>query len=126
MKLTALVLSALLALPATGHAQQLLESYVAFLSTNDHYNSKGARLTEPYQIIRQDRANFHRFNERDDGDEWDSFFSSMSNRANAEQMLLNGTISRQLTNKIVNSEVMIRVDIYGSGTTGRSLRVTVY
>ena len=42
-------------------AQTLVESYVAFLSEADHFNSNGQRLTSAAAIIRQDRANFHRF-----------------------------------------------------------------
>ena len=56
-----LILTAIAVIVAfAGHpqaqAQQLLESYTALLSWNDHYNSNGQRLTEPWQIIRQDRA----------------------------------------------------------------------
>jgi hypothetical protein len=42
--------------PTTSHAQQIIESYVARLSEADHFNSAGQAA-----IIRQDRANFHRF-----------------------------------------------------------------
>jgi hypothetical protein len=105
---------------------QLLESYTAFLSWNDHYNSQGQRLTEPWQVIRQDRANYHRFGERDPQDQGDSFFSSFQNRAAAEQMLLNGYISPAARNAIVNGETMIRVEIYGRGGTGTSIRVDVF
>ena len=58
-----------------GHTQQLLESYVALLSERDHFNSSGQRLTTAAAIIRQDRANFHRFGLRDPGDEDDTFFA---------------------------------------------------
>ena len=56
------------------HAQQLVESYQALLSERDHFNSDGQRLTTAAAIIRQDRANFHRFGLRDAGDENDDFF----------------------------------------------------
>ncbi len=72
-----------------GFAQgPLLDEYVAYLGEDDHYNSRGKRLTEPWQIIRQDRANFHRFGIRDRGDQGDSFFSSMQNRARMERMII--------------------------------------
>ena len=61
-------------------AQQLLESYVAELSERDHFNSAGQRLTTAAAIIRQDRANFHRFGLRDPGDEDDKFFADEGNR----------------------------------------------
>ncbi len=115
-----------LSLPVAAQAQQLLESYTTFLSSRDHYNSNGVRLTAAWQIIRQDRANYHRFGLRDPGDDWDSFFSSIENRAAAERMLLNGQIDPGTANYIVNNEVSIRVDIYGSGGVGRYISVTAY
>ena len=72
----ALLLSAGFGSVTVAQAQgQLLDSYVTFIGPNDHFNSKGGRLTEPWQIIRQDRANYHRFRVRDPGDEGDIFFS---------------------------------------------------
>ncbi|AXS42651.1 hypothetical protein D1F64_15525 [Breoghania sp. L-A4] len=98
---------------AEGRAQgQLLDEYVAFLGEDDHYNSSGARLTEPWQIVRQDRANYHRFGIRDRGDEGDGFFGSPRNRARMERMILNGYIEPRAARRIVNSNVWIRVEIY--------------
>src|SRR5438309_1903209 len=37
-----------------GRAQELIESYIAFLSEADHFNSNGQRLTSAAAIIRQD------------------------------------------------------------------------
>ncbi len=126
MRFAVLLLAALLALPTTVSAQQLLESYTAFLSSRDHYNSNGQRLTQFWQVIRQDRANFHRFGIRDPQDEWDSFFGSMENRARAEQMILKGSTEPGFSSYVVNNEVMIRVDIYGYGSTGTHINVTAY
>lgn len=118
------ILSAV-ALPNTAASQALIESYVAYLSFDDHYNSEGQRLTEPWQIVRQDRANFHRFGIMDAGDEWDSFFESADNRAALEQMILSGYIAPAAANSIVNSNVWIRVDIYGRGGVGTYVEVWV-
>lgn len=93
---------------------QLLDSYVAFIGPNDHFNSKGGRLTEPWQIIRQDRANYHRFRVRDPGDEGDIFFSSMANRGRMERMILNGYINPNAAWRIVNENVWIQVEIYAN------------
>lgn len=90
----------------------LLEVYVAFVGPSDHYNSRGERLTEPWQIIRQDRANFHRFGIRDPGDQGDRYFASSANRARMERMLLNGYIDANARWQIVNDNVWIRVEIY--------------
>lgn len=122
----ALVCASFLTLPQAASAQQLLESYTAMLSSRDHYNSNGQRLTQPWQIIRQDRANFHRFGRADPQDQWDSFFGSMENRGIAERMMLNGSISGDAARRIVNGEVVVNVEIWGSGNTGRYINVTVY
>ena len=107
-------------------ADELLETYVAELGPDDHFNSNGKRLTHAWQIIRQDRANFHRYGVRDPLDEGDSFFGSIENRAIAERMLRRGRISRGLARRIVRENVVVRVEIWGRGTTGTSLRVYVY
>lgn len=102
-----------LAVAADTHAQgPLLEVYTAFLGPDDHFNSKGARLTQPWQVIRQDRANFHKFGIRDRGDEGDRFFGSIANRNRMEQMILRGTIDRTAARRIVNSNVWITVEVY--------------
>ncbi len=90
----------------------LLEAYSAYLGNADHYNSRGARLTEPWQVIRQDRANFHRFGIRDPGDEYHSFFAIAANRNRMEQMILHGHIDANAGWRVVNENVWIRVEIY--------------
>ena len=95
----------------TAHAQPI-ESYVAYLSERDHFNSRGKRLTSAAAIIRQDRANLHRFNRGDAADEWDSFFGSKANRARLERLINNGTSSRSAIRRIVNGTPTVRVDIY--------------
>jgi hypothetical protein len=109
-----------------GGGQQLLESYVAYIGDMDLYNSSGQRLTQPWQIIRQDRANYHRFRIRHDGDESDSFFASADNRAVMEDMLRRGQISNGAARDIVNGDVFIEVEIYGQGGRGTSVYVTTY
>ncbi|ADZ70005.1 hypothetical protein [Polymorphum gilvum] len=119
--ITGLAAAAALAGSDAGRAQGgLLEVYVAFLGPADHYNSRGARLTEPWQIIRQDRANFHRFGIRDPGDQGDRFFASANNRERMERMILNGYIDPSAAWRIVNENVWIRVEIYPN-----SVNVTV-
>lgn len=126
MRFIALCLTVLIALPATAKAQALLETYVAKLSATDHFNSNGVRLTQPWQIIRQDRANYHRYGIRDPEDQYDSFFSSINNRNIAERMLRDGYIPQNVANMIVNGAVTVVVEIYGHGNTGTYIRVNVY
>ena len=121
-----LVLSiALTGLSAPGWSAELLESYQAYLSNRDHFNSRGVRLHSAAAIIRQDRANYHRFGKRDSADEPDGFFSSKANRARLERMLERGQASRRVLNQIINSTPIIRVKIYGSGSSGTRIEVFV-
>lgn len=119
----AAVLSLVLAIPAA--ADELVGSYVAYIGRDDLYNSKGARLTEPWQILRQDRANYHRFGVSQPGDEWDPYFGDINNRAIMERMVMNGSIDPVAAANLVNGGATVFVRIYGSGSTGRSVRVTV-
>ena len=93
-------------------AQDSGTSYCAFLSETDHYNSKGVRLTTAGQVLRQDRANFHRFGLRDDWDDNDTLFMSAENRALLEQKATKELISEDLWTYIVNNEVYVCVDAY--------------
>jgi ribosomal protein L27 len=58
--------------------------YAAFISEKDHYNSNGDRLTSVADILRQDRANFH----KDGGDRADEddggIFATTEGRAKFE------------------------------------------
>jgi hypothetical protein len=96
-------------------AQELVGSYVARLSAQDHFNSRGLRLNSAAAIIRQDRANFHEFGVTDPEDGGDDFFLSRKNRSLLEQFLANGTASPDAISAIVNGTPLIRVDIYRKG-----------
>ncbi|AYG67382.1 MULTISPECIES: hypothetical protein [unclassified Rhizobium] len=104
---------------------RLIESYRAYIGSDDLYNSKGERLTAPWQIIRQDRANYHAYRRRDRGDQGDSFFSQASNRQKLEAMLADGNIANDAGNLIVRGNVWIKVDIYGHGDIGQWVDITV-
>src|ERR1700675_4079447 len=89
---------------------QLVESYSARLSPRDHFNSNGERLRSAAAIIRQDRANFHRFGIRDPADQSDVFFTDVNNRAELEALIERGTSEPHVINRIVNGTPMVRVD----------------
>lgn len=114
------------ALPWPAAAQQVIESYIAVLSDRDHYNSRGERLSQYWQIIRQDRANYHRFGIRDAGDEGDAFFASIENRALAERLLLSGYVDPNTAAYIVNNPTTVRVTLYGYGSTVSHIDVIAY
>ncbi len=84
------------------------------------------RLTQPWQIIRQDRANIHRYGRADPQDGWDSFFASQANREIAEHMLARARMNPSAAAAIVNGEVLVSVEVWGYGGVGDFLVVTVY
>jgi len=102
--------------PSMAQAQQAIASYVARLSTADHFNSNGERLTSAAAIIRQDRANFHRFGVRDPEDESDPFFADQDNRAALEQMLERGRAAPGVIDRVVNGTPLVRVEVHRSGS----------
>jgi hypothetical protein len=120
----ALAVCGVLGLITLSEAQQLVESYQAFLSEADHFNSNGERLRTAAGIIRQDRANFHRFGRQDRADEGDSFFADAPNREALERMLEQGQAAPGVIARIVNGTALIRVDIYRS-SAGPFIRVRV-
>ena len=112
--LKATALAAILALFAAepAAARQPMDSYCATLSARDHFNSNGQRLTTAAAIIRQDRANYHKFRRRDPGDQGDSFFSLQANRARLEALIAEGSSDPGVLRRIVNGEPRICVDIW--------------
>lgn len=103
----------------------LMGSYTAYIGQEDLYASDGVRLTQPWQILRQDRANVHRFGIRQAGDSGDSFFAGASNRATMERMVMQGSISPAAARAIVAGGATVQVSIYGDGRIGRYLDITV-
>lgn len=107
-------------------AQELLERYTARLSEADHFSSKGARLGTAAGILRQDRANFHRFGVRDSEDSGDEFFSDAKNRDLMERLLLAGRISGSARDAIVNGTPTVTVSIYRIHGVKDYVQVEVY
>jgi hypothetical protein len=120
----ALAFAVAIGAPTLAQAQQLIGSYVALLSAADHFNSNGQRLTSAAAIIRQDRANFHRFGIKDPQDEDDAFFADEGNRAALEQMLERGRAEPGVIARIVNGTPLIRVDIHRAAS-GPFITVTL-
>lgn len=107
-------------------AQDVIGSYAAYIGEDDLYNSEGARLSEPWQVLRQDRANFHRFGISQDGDEWDPFFEDAANREAMETMIRRGYIDPDAEKMILSGGAMVYVNIYGSGGVGDYVEVEVF
>jgi len=120
-----LSLAALLAMAAPVGAADLIDGYVAYIGTEDLYNSKGARLSQPWQVLRQDRANYHRFGIRHYGDEGDGFFADKSNRAKMERMIMNGSIDPVARKNLMQGGATVFVRIYREYGGSDSVQVTV-
>nr|WP_314432978.1 hypothetical protein [uncultured Brevundimonas sp.] len=104
---------------------EVIGQYTAYISQRDLRSSEGTRLTQAWQVIRQDRANYHRFNRRDRGDQGDTFFGSAQNRAIMERMVRDGEMSPSAARAIVGGDVSITVRIYGHDGVGQYVVVVV-
>ena len=69
--------------------------------------------------------NFHKFAISQPGDEWDPFFGSIDNRAAMERMIMNGSIEPSAARILMQGGATVYVRIYGSGSRGTAVRVTV-
>jgi hypothetical protein len=97
----------------SAEADQLIGTYIARISDNDHHASDGYRLDTAAQMVRQDRANWHKFGRGDAEDQDDPWFSSTASRAKFEQMLNKGSAMSQGTRRaIVNGEPVIEVQVF--------------
>ena len=115
-----LLLASLLGTGAA-RADDMLGSYVARISDRDHHASDGYELDSAAQMVRQDRANWHKFHRRDSDDESDDWFRTNEDRADLQRMLeRGGAMSASTRRAIVNGEPLIQVDVYSN-----SVRVSI-
>ncbi|CDX55385.1 conserved exported hypothetical protein [Mesorhizobium plurifarium] len=113
----AMAVAALVAATTLGasvaRADDMLGSYVARISDRDHRASDGYPLGSAAQMVRQDRANWHKFHRRDSDDQGDPWFRSDGSRADLQRMLERGGAMSSATRRaIVNGEPLIEVDVY--------------
>ncbi len=108
-----LAVAALAAMLGSAQADQLLGTYVARISDDDHHASDGYRLDTAAQMVRQDRANWHKFGRGDREDQDDPWFGSTAARAKFERMLDKGSAMNQATRRaIANGEPVVEVEVY--------------
>lgn len=116
-----LALAATLGISGTALADRLLGSYVARISATDKRASDGFPLDTAAQMVRQDRANWHKFGRGDAEDEDDPWFTSAASRAKLERMLGRGAAMNQRTRRaIARGYPVIRVEVFAN-----SVRVEV-
>lgn len=118
MKLKSLLtLTIAVLLSSTSHARYLC-SYYAYISESDKYNSSGSSVITGYNkasaaaILRQDRANFYKFGDRDYGDTGDCVMYSKQQRAKFESYLRNGTATPSAIRSMIDGNPTIKVDLY--------------
>lgn len=114
--LLAITAASLFALPALFAAGPCLaapvEVYLARLSAQDHFDADGKRLATVAAIVRQDRANYHKYGLRDPEDEADTFFAGAENRARLEAFIAQGSVTPTAARAILNGTPLIVVRVY--------------
>ena len=101
-----------LASASAASAQGIVDEYCTKVSRNDKVASDGYALTDAASILRQDRANYHKFGIRDPGDQGDSTFKSAKARSRIPAMLDNGDTDAATLRKIVSGNPRVCVEIY--------------
>ena len=112
--------------PGSAWSQQVIDTYISEIGSEDRVNSRGNPLTKAEQILAQDRANFHRFGIRHPGDTGDQFFGVRDNRAALPGLLERGSLSPDAERAILsdgNSKLM--VEVIGRAGRPEALRVTI-
>lgn len=120
MRYAFIVLVCLTGLSSFSVYAEPLCTYEARISEQDKYNSKGKSLLQGDEvsttiaaaIIRQDRANYHEFDIRDDEDQDDCVFSDKSNRASLEKRLTKRSINKGILRQIIFDNPLIKVKVY--------------
>ncbi|MBY4894640.1 hypothetical protein KUL25_17920 [Rhodobacteraceae bacterium N5(2021)] len=115
-----------IAIAQSAAAPAPVAEYVAFIGEADLHNSNGARLSAPWQVLRQDRANYHRFGIRQAGDEWDPLFADADDRALIETYVREGYISAQAAADIMRGGATVVVRAYAALPRGQWVEVDVY
>ena len=115
--LCACAIAALVPLAAPVAAQGYIDSYRAYISRDDVVNSNGVRLRDVGAILRQDRANVHRYGIRQRGDEVDPYFGEPFLREMLQKAVNDSAIPGYIEEAIIYGNAMLTVRLYGEGDT---------
>lgn len=107
----ALVLLASTAALAQG---RVLTEYTTRIGPQDKVNSVGDRLETAAAILRQDRANYHRFDQADAEDEDDDVFDDRRERGRFERLMSRGVVRPDTARAIINGTPLVRVTVYAT------------
>ena len=86
--------------------------YDARLSPQDHVNSRGVHLESVADILRQDRANFHKLHKKDPEDTSANFFNTEAHRNQIETMVAHHPLPEDTVNAILKGTPLVHVAIY--------------
>jgi hypothetical protein len=99
-------------------------SYSAEIASPDMINSSGAQLQNLAAILQQDRANYHRFGIRQDGDEADPYFADFRTRARMPAIYKPGPRDAEIEALLAFGAV-IRLDVEVCLRNGRPVQIGI-
>lgn len=108
----------------TAVAQEQIGAFTAFIGKSDMTNDKGATLSEPWMVLRQDRANFHRFGVSQPGDQWDPFFGSSQSRKSIQSLIARGKVDPKATKRLRSGGIIL-VQVLGQGGKPSAINISV-
>jgi len=88
------------------------EGYCTRISDEDKVASDGYKLKDAASIIRQDRANVHKFGKADPGDQVDAIFVDPKAREKIAAMIERGKMEADVAQEIVGGTPVICVDAF--------------
>lgn len=106
-----LVASILSLAPLGVAAEHVMATYRAYIGPDDLVDASGGRLGDAAKILGRDRANLHRFDVRQDGDEWDPIFASIDARQALDGLLAAGSITPDAQAAILAGGATVEVRI---------------
>lgn len=117
----------LLALSTPVAAQDFVaDQYFAYIGGADLSNSSGAGLGDAASVLRQDRANVHRFGIAQSDDEYDELYTDADTRAMMPALInAGGSLSSSEARAIMGGGVLVSVTTYSNGNRLTSIVVDV-
>lgn len=113
MRAFLIVVMVALGTPALAQGR-VLADYTARISDQDKVTSQGVQLDSVGAILRQDRANYHRFDQPDAEDEADEHFTDAHERGRFERLLSRGIVRPDTARTIINGTPLVRVRVFAT------------
>ena len=102
------------------------DQYFAYIGGADLSNSSGAGLGDAASVLRQDRANVHRFGIAQSDDEYDELYTDADTRALMPGLINAGNgLSSSEARAIMGGGVLVSVTTYSNGSRLTSINVDV-